>query len=233
MGNVDELQISKKDLEMQLSVARKNPDSPLSVQVKGEHIPVPRVNNQQVKELQQRVLELEEELERRCNNRTRTVNVVTVDDIDLSSPINPNTEMVEKHKKEMTLFRQKLEQMNIKNEVQQKKLKRQIDEANADKEEAVEILNRMKGRLEKEKKMIHKEAEGDKQGIDDLKTSNTENQRKVMKLKETVDQTQSKLDKANREINQLYEVKKNLNIENIRLRTELEESEIAVAELTK
>jgi len=231
--NVDELQINKKDLEMQLSVARKNPDSPLSVQVKGEHIPVPRVNNQQVKELQQRVLELEEELERRCNNRTRTVNVVTVDDIDLSSSINPNTEMVEKHKKEMTLIRQKLEQMNIKNEVQQKKLKRQIDEANADKEEAVEILNRMKSRLEKEKKMIHKEADSDKQGLDDLKTSNMENQRKVMKLKEQVDQTQSKLDKANREINQLYEVKKNLNIENIRLRTELEESEIAVAELTK
>merc|ERR1711874_897008 len=64
---------------------------------------------------------------------------------------------VEKHKKEMTLLRQKLEQMDIKNDVKIKKLKRQIDEANADKEEAVETLNRMKGRLEKEKKMIHKE----------------------------------------------------------------------------
>jgi len=114
-----------------------------------------------------------------------------------------------------------------------KKLKRQIDEANADKEEAVEILNRMKNRLEKEKKMIHKEAECDKQDLGDLKTSNTENQRKVKKLQEQVDQMQSKLDKANRDINQLYEVKKNLNIENTRLRTQLEESEDAIAELTK
>jgi len=229
--NVDELQVNKKDLEMQLSVARKSTDSPLSVQVKGEHISVPRVNNQ-IKELQERIIELEGELESRCNPRTRTVNVVTIDDLDLNSSINPNTELVEKHKKEMTLLRQKLEQMDIKNDVKIKKLKRQIDEANADKEEAVETLNRMKGRLEKEKKMIHQEAESDKQDLGELKTSNTENQRKVKKLKEEMDQMQSKLDKANKEINHLYEVKKDLNIENCKLRDQLEESSVTVVQLT-
>ncbi|CAL4064486.1 unnamed protein product [Meganyctiphanes norvegica] len=231
-ATVDELQINKRDLEMQLSLTRKSPDTPLSVQVKGEHISVPRVNNQ-VKELQERILELEEELDRKNSTRTRTVNVVTIDDLDLNSSLNPNTELVEKHKKEKTLLNQKLEQMNIKHEVQLKKLKRQIDEANADKEEAVEILNRMKSRLEKEKKMINKEAEGDKQNLDDLKTSNTENKRNALKLREQVDQMQSKLDKANRDINQLYEVKRNLNIENTKLRSQLEESEDAISELTK
>jgi len=230
-ANVDELQVSKKDLEMQLSLARKSTiDSPLSVQVKGEHIAVPRINNQQVKDLQQRILELEEELESRCNPRTRTVNVVHVDDMALASPINPNTELVEKHKKEMTQLKTKLEQMNIKNDVQNRKLKRQIDEANADKEEAIETLNRMKGRLEKEKKMIHKEAESDKEFLGDLKTSNTEHQRKIREYKEDIKEVQTKLDKANREINKLYEIKKNLNIENCKLRDQVEDFENAAAE---
>ncbi|XP_005176298.1 myosin heavy chain, muscle isoform X18 [Musca domestica] len=238
---VSDLERNKKELEQ--TIQRKDKElAALTGKLDDEQVCVNK-NNRQIKELQARIEELEEEIEAERQARAKAEKqradlARELEELgerleEAGGATSAQIELNKKREAELSKLRRDLEEANIQHESTLANLRKKHNDAIAEMAEQVDQLNKMKAKSEKEKNEYYAQLNDLRAGCDHLSNEKAAQEKIAKQLQHTLNEVQSKLDETNRTLNDFDAAKKKLSIENSDLLRQLEEAESQVSQLSK
>ncbi|XP_077979909.1 myosin-7-like isoform X2 [Glandiceps talaboti] len=238
---LEETEIAKRGLE-DLVKKKDGELSSLNSRLEDEQSLVSQLQKK-IKELQARIEELEEELEAERQARAK----VEKQRVELSRELEDLSDRLEeqggataaqielnkKRESDLAKVKRELEEATLQHETISAQLRKKHQDAVAELSESLDLLQRAKGKVEKEKNSLKAE-------VDDLSTNIEMLQKAKMQSDKTNQQINNQLSDANmridenvRIINELNSQKSRLSQENADLMRQLEESESQAGQLSK
>ncbi|XP_063608871.1 myosin heavy chain, muscle-like [Penaeus indicus] len=238
---VADLERNHKELEQ--TIQRKDKEvAALASKLEDEQGLVSK-SQKQTKELQARIEELEEEVEHERQARAKAEKSKTHlgreleelgDRLDEAGGATAaQIELNKKREAELVKLRRDIEEANIQHEAALASLRKKHNDAVAEMSEQIDHLNKMKARTEKDKDAMKREGEDAKAAMDGLIRDKAAGEKINKQLMHQINELQSKLDEANRTLNDFDAAKKKLAVENADLLRQLEEAENQVGQLSK
>merc|ERR1711970_1653049 len=238
---VADLERSRKEFET--AVARKDKEiSVMSMKLEEEQSLMGKCNKQ-IKEAQAKVEELEEEVEheRQARAKTEKAKAKLVKELtDLGDRLDEaggataaQIELNKKRDSELARLRRDLEESNIQHEATLASLRKKHNDAVAEMAEQVDHLNKMKARIEKDKETMKRDMDDARSATDSLSRDKAAAEKINKQVHGQINDTQAKLDEANRTLNDFDATKKKLTVENAELLHQLEEVESQNSQLAK
>merc|ERR1711962_1697340 len=199
--------------------------------------------NKQVKELQGRLEELDEELSIERTNRAKPEKsraILKKDIEDLSSRLEEagaNTatqvELNKKREGELARLKGELEEMNIAHEGTLAALRQKHNNTMAELGEQIDNLNSNKIKAEKDKAGMERDLQEARSTLEDAVRGKAELDKSGKLLQGSIVDTNQKLDEMARALNEADSQKKRLEVEKQDLERQIEEGEAAMAALNK
>merc|ERR1719210_1688746 len=199
--------------------------------------------NKQVKELQGRLEELDEELSIERTNRAKAEKsraILKKDIEDLSSRLEEagaNTatqvELNKKREGELARLKGELEEMNIAHEGTLAALRQKHNNTMAELGEQIDNLNSNKIKAEKDKAGMERDLQEARSSLEDAVREKAELDKNGKLLQGSIVDTNQKLDEMARALNEADSQKKRLDVEKQDLERQIEEGENAMAQLNK
>jgi len=230
---VADLERAKK--EMEGGFGRKDKEvASLASKLEEEQNLVSR-HQKQIKELQARLEEVEEEVEHERQARAKAEKgkshlVKEMEDLadrleEAGGATSAQIELNKKREMELAKLRRDLEECNIQHEAALASLRKKHNDAVAEMSEQIDHLNKMKARVEKDKEGLKRDADDARAASDAMAQDKAAAEKMNKQLMGGLNDTQSKLDEANRTLNDFDATKKKLAVENADLLRQLEEAE--------
>merc|ERR1712020_437672 len=199
--------------------------------------------SRQVKELQGRLEELDEELCIERQNRAKAEKnraTLSRDIEDLASRLedagNNTATQIELNKKgeaELAKLKAELEESNIAHEGTLAALRQKHNNNMAEMGEQIDGLNKMKAKAEKDKSNMERDLQEARSGLDEAMRDRANHERNGKLTQGLIVEANTKLDELARALNEADSSKKKLSVENQDLTRQIEETENAIASLGK
>merc|ERR1712066_150443 len=197
----------------------------------------------QIKELQSRIEELEEELAIERQNRAKAEknrSALSRDIEDLAEKLedagNNTATQVELNKKreaELMKLKNDLEESNIAHESTLASLRQKHNSAMGDLGDQIDQLNKMKARIEMEKGNMERDLMETRTSLDESMRERAMHERNGKLTQGLIVEAHQKLDELARALNEADSSRKKLQVENQDLTRQIEETEAAIAALGK
>merc|ERR1712156_501020 len=199
--------------------------------------------NKQVKELQGRLEELDEELSIERTNRAKAEKsraILKKDIEDLSSRLEEagadtatQVELNKKREAELARLKGELEELNIAHEGTLAALRQKHNNTMAELGEQIDNLNSNKIKAEKDKAGMERDLQEARSSLEDAVREKAEMDKNGKLLGASIVDTNQKLDEMARALNEADSQKKRLEVEKQDLERQIEEGEAAMAALNK
>merc|ERR1711881_95394 len=199
--------------------------------------------SKQVKELQGRLEEVDEELAIERQNRAKAEknrSLLSRDIEDLGQRLedagNNTATQIELNKKreaELAKLKGELEESNISHEGTLAALRQKHNNNMAEMGEQIDSLNKMKGKAEKDKSGMERDLQEARAGLDEVMRERANHERNGKLTQGLIVEAHQKLDEMARALNEADSSKKKLQVENSDLCRQIEETENAIASLGK
>merc|ERR1719339_795041 len=230
---VADLERAKKELEA--SIGRKDKEiSSLAGKLEEEQNLVSR-HQKQAKELQARLEEVEEEVEHERQARSKAEkgkSAIVKDMQELADRLEEaggatsiQIDLNKKREAELAKLKRDLEECSIQHEAAAASLRKKHNDSVAEMSEQIDHLNKMKARVENDKEGLKREADDARATADCMAQDKVAAEKMNKQMMGSLNDTQSKLDEANRTLNDFDAAKKKLSVENADLLRQLEEAE--------
>merc|ERR1712218_305010 len=199
--------------------------------------------SRQVKELQGRLEELDEELAIERQNRAKAEknrSLLSRDIEDLGQKLedagNNTATQIELNKKreaELSKLKAELEESNISHEGTLAALRQKHNNNMAELGEQIDGLNKMKAKAEKDKSGMERDLQEARAGLDEVMRERANHERNGKLTQGLIVEANQKLDEMARALNEADSSRKKLQVENQDLTRQIEETENAIAALGK
>merc|ERR1712242_184462 len=199
--------------------------------------------SRQIKELQGRLEELDEELVIERSNRAkaeknRSLLSRDIEDLGqkLEDAVNNTATQIELNKKresELAKLKGELEESNIAHEGTLAALRQKHNNNMAKLGEQIDGLNKMKAKAEKDKAGMERDLQEARAGLDEVMRERANHERNGKLTQGLIVEAHQKLDEMARALNEADSSKKKLQVENQDLCRQIEETENAIASLGK
>merc|ERR1711923_228413 len=201
---VSELERTRKELEN--AIQRKEKDaSGLMSKLEDEQSLVAKVQKT-IKEVQARIEEMEEELEaerqgrakaeRQRSDLSRELENLNERLAEASGATSAQIELNKKREAEVTKMRRDLEESHIQQEATIASLKKKQQDANAEMQEQIEQLSKMKAKVEKDKTLIMHEIADARAATDEVNRSKAASEKSLRNLQTTLNELGKKIEEA-------------------------------------
>ncbi|XP_042858718.1 myosin heavy chain, muscle-like [Penaeus japonicus] len=238
---VSDLERNHKELEM--AAERKDKElAAITAKIEDEQAIVYR-DQRQVKDLQARLEELEEDVEHERQARgkaEKAKNLLSRELSELGERLDEaggataaQIEINKKRESELAKVRRDIEESNLQHEAALATLRKKHNDAVAEMSEQVDYLNKMKARVEKDKEAMKRDADDAKASMDSLARDKTTAEKTTKQLQHQYGEICAKLDEVNRTLSDFDAAKKKLACENTDLVRQLEEAEAQVSQLSR
>merc|ERR1719290_34577 len=197
----------------------------------------------QIKELQARLEELDEELQVERNNRakaekSRTMLKKDIEDIssrleEAGSNTATQVELNKKREGELARLKGELEELNIAHEGTLAALRMKHNNTMADLGEQIDSLNANKVKAEKDKAGLERDLADARANLEEAVKGKAELDRNGKLLQGSIVDANTKLDELARALNEADSSRKRLQVENQDLNRQIEELETAIATMNK
>merc|ERR1719186_2436152 len=238
---VADLERAKKEIEATISRKDKEIQS-LAGKLEDEQSLVSK-NAKQMKELQARLEEVEEECEHERQARAKSEKSKAAlgkemeelaDRLDEAGGATAaQVELNKKRECELAKFRLDLEEGHLQQDAVLASLRKKHNDAVAEMSETVDHLNKIKARVEKDKEGLKRDADDARAAADAMSQDKAAAEKLNKQMMGSLNETQAKLDEANRTLNDFDATKKKLAVENADLLRQLEEAENNHSQLSK
>jgi len=229
--------------ELQQTLMRKEKElSSIGAKIEDEHT-LGSKYAKQIKELQSRIDELEEELviERQCRAKAEKNRAILSRDIeDLSgrleeagSNTSAQIELNKKREAELTKLKAELEESNIQHEGTLAALRSKHNNTMAEMGENIDSLNKSKAKAEKDKAGLERDLMDARGGLDEAMRDRANMEKNCKMTQGLIVEANSKLDELARALNEADSTKKKLQVEAQDLTRQIEETENAIGNLSK
>jgi len=199
--------------------------------------------SKQIKELQSRLEELDEELAIERQNRAKAEKnraILSRDIEELGSRLedagNNTSTQIELNKKreaELAKLKAELEESNIAHEGTLAALRQKHNNNMSEMGEQIDSLNKMKAKAEKDKSNMERDLQETRSGLEEAMRERAVHERNGKLTQALIVETNQKLDELARALNEADSTKKKLQVENLDLQRQIEETENAIASLGK
>jgi len=199
--------------------------------------------SRQIKELQGRLEELDEELAVERQNRAKAEknrSLLSRDIEDLGQKLEDagnNTatqiELNKKRENELSKLKAELEESNIAHEGTLAALRQKHNNNMSELGEQIDSLNKMKGKAEKDKAGMERDLQEARAGLDEAMRERANHERNGKLTQGLIVESNQKLDEMARALNEADSSRKKLQVENQDLTRQIEETENAIAALNK
>jgi len=238
---VADLERTRKELES--NIQRKETDSSgLFSKLEDEQSLVAKIQKT-IKEVQARVESMEEELEaerqgrskaeRQRSDLTREMENLSERLSEASGATNAQMELNKKREAEVTKIRRDLEENKIQQEATIIGLKKKQQDANAEMQEQIEQLSKMKAKIEKDKTLIMHEIADARAATDEVARSKASSEKSLRNLQSTVNDLGKKIEEASLTLGDIEGNKRKLAAENAELLNHMQELESSANMLSK
>ena len=238
---VADLERVKNELEQ--SVQRKDKEISSMVAKLEDEGTLGNKYNKQVKELQTRLDELDEELAIERQNRAkaeknRSLLARDIEDLgqkleDAGNNTSTQIELNKKREAELGALKSELEESVIGHEGTLAALRQKHNNTMAELGEQIDNLNKMKGKAEKDKSNMERDLQEARTGLDEAMREKANHERNGKLTQGLIVESNQKLDEMARALNEADSSKKRLQVENLDLQRQIEETENAIAALGK
>jgi len=229
--------------ELQQTLMRKEKElSSIGAKIEDEHT-LGSKYAKQIKELQSRIDELEEELviERQCRAKAEKNRAILSRDIeDLSgrleeagSNTSAQIELNKKREAELAKLKAELEESNIQHEGTLAALRSKHNNTMAEMGENIDSLNKSKAKAEKDKAGLERDLMDARGGLDEAMRDRANMEKNCKMTQGLIVEANSKLDELARALNEADSTKKKLQVEAQDLTRQIEETENAIGNLSK
>merc|ERR1712038_736229 len=199
--------------------------------------------SKQIKELQTRLEELDEELCIERQNRAKAEKnraTLSRDIEDLASRLEDagnNTatqiELNKKRENELAKLKAELEESNIAHEGTLAALRQKHNNNMSEMGEQIDSLNKMKAKADKDKAGLERDLQEVRAGLDEVMRDRANHERNGKLTQGLIVESNQKIDEMARALNEADSTKKKLQVENQDLCRQIEETENAIAALSK
>ena len=238
---VSELDRTRKELEN--NIQRKEKDaSGLFSKLEDEQSLVGKVQKN-IKEIQARIEEMEEELEaerqarakaeRQRSDITRELESLGERLSEASGATSAQVELNKKREAELIKLRRDLEEANIQQDAIIVSLKKKQQDANAEMQEQIDQLNKMKAKIEKDKTAIMHEIADARAATDEVARSKASSEKSLRNLQNTLNELGKKTEEANLTLGDIDASKRKLAAGNADLLCHLKELDTTANMLAK
>merc|ERR1712242_693742 len=196
-----------------------------------------------IKEQQARIEEMEEELEaerqarakaeRQRSDLARELENLGERLTEASGATSAQIELNKKREAEVTKLRRDLEEAKIQQEAIIVGLKKKHQDANAEMQEQIEQLNKMKAKIEKDKTQIMHEIADARAATDEVNRSKASAEKNLRNLQSNLNELSKKIEEANLTLGDMEAGKRKLAAENADLLRQLQELENSANMLAK
>jgi myosin heavy chain 6/7 len=229
--------------ELQQTMMRKEKElSSVGAKIEDEHT-LGSKYTKQIKELQGRIDELDEELviERQSRAKAEKNRAILSRDIeDLSGRLeeagsNTGTqiELNKKREAELAKLKGELEEANIQHEGTLAALRSKHNNTMAEMGENIDGLNKMKAKAEKDKAGMERDLMDTRQGLDEAMRERANTERNCKMTQGLIVEANTKMDELARALNESDSTRKKLQVEAQDLSRQIEETEAAIGNLSK
>merc|ERR1719383_122066 len=229
--------------ELSQAVARKEKEaSALSAKIEDE-ASLGSKYAKQIKELQSRLEELDEELAIERGNRgkaekSRTLLKKDIEDVssrleEAGSNTATQVELNKKREQELARLKGELEELNIAHEGTLAALRQKHNNTMAELGEQIDNLNGNKVKAEKDKAGLERDLADARCGLEDAVKGKAELDKQGKLLQGSIVDSNTRMDELARAINEAESSKKRLQVENQDLNRQIEELEAAIANMNK
>merc|ERR1719153_959581 len=229
--------------ELGQSVSRKDKEiSSMSAKLEDEGT-LGNKYNKQVKELQTRLDELDEELAIERQNRAkaeknRSLLARDIEDLgqkleDAGNNTSTQIELNKKREAELAKLKAELEESNIAHEGTLAALRQKHNNTMSEMGEQIDGLNKMKAKTEKDKANMERDLQEARAGLDEAMRDRANHERNGKLTQGLIVEANQKLDEMARALNEADSSKKKLSVEKQDLERQIEETENAIANLSK
>ena len=197
----------------------------------------------QIKELQSRLEEIDEELQIERGNRakaekSRAILKKDIEDIvtrldEAGANTSTQVELNKKREGELARMKTELDELNIAHEGMLAGLRQKHNSSMADLGEQIDALNSSKVKAEKEKAGMERDLADTRANLEDSIKGKAELDRNGKLLQGSIVENNQKLDELARTLNEADSSKKRLQVENQDLNRQIEELENAIANMNK
>merc|ERR1711863_55084 len=197
----------------------------------------------QIKELQSRLEELDEELCIERQNRAkaeknRSLLSRDIEDLgqkleDAGNNTSTQIELNKKREAELAKLKAELEESNIAHEGTLAALRQKHNNNMAEMGEQIDSLNKMKGKADKDKAGMERDLQECRAGLDEAMRDRANHERNGKLTQGLIVEANQKLDELARALNEADSSKKKLSVEKQDLTRQIEETENAIANLGK
>merc|ERR1711910_255618 len=199
--------------------------------------------NSQVKELQSRLEELDEELSIERQNRAKAEknrSTLSRDIGDLAEKLedagNNTATQIELNKKreaELAKLKAELDESNIAHEGTLAALRQKHNNNMSEMGENIDGLNKMKAKSEKDKAGMERDLQETRQGLDEAMRERANTERNCKMTQGLIVEANTKLDELARALNESDSTRKKLQVDAQDLSRQIEETEAAIGNLSK
>ncbi len=238
---VSELERVKNELNQTIQRKEKEVAS-MSAKIEDEQTLAGKYSKQ-IKELQSRLEELDEELSIERQNRAKAEKnraILSRDIEELGSRLedagNNTSTQIELNKKreaELSKLKAELEESNIAHEGTLAALRQKHNNNMSELGEQIDSLNKMKAKAEKDKANNERDLQETRAGLEEAMRDRAVHERNGKLTQGLIVETNQKLDELARALNEADSSKKKLQVENLDLQRQIEETENAIASLGK
>merc|ERR1719264_1958488 len=196
-----------------------------------------------IKEVQSRIEEMEEELEaerqgrakaeRQRSDLARELENLSERLNEASGATSAQIELNKKREAEVTKLRRDLEEAKIQQEATIVGLKKKHQDANAEMQEQIEQLNKIKSKIEKDKTQIMHEIADARAATDEVNRSKASAEKNLKHLQGGLNDLSKKIEEANLTLGDMENHKRKLAAENCDLLRQLQELENSANMLAK
>ena len=229
--------------ELNQTVARKEKEyQALSAKIEDEGS-LGNKYQKQIKELQSRLEEIDEELQIERGNRakaekSRAILKKDIEDIitrldEAGSNTSTQVELNKKREGELARLKTELDELNIAHEGMLAAIRQKHNSSMADLGEQIDSLNSSKIKAEKDKSGMERDLADTRASLEDTIKSKAELDRTGKLLHGSISENNQKLDDLARTLNEADSSKKRLQVENQDLNRQIEELENAIANMNK
>merc|ERR1740128_570622 len=197
----------------------------------------------QIKELQGRIEELDEELvvERGCRakaEKNRTIFSRDIEDLggrleEAGSNTSTQIELNKKREAELARLKSELEEANIAHEGTLAALRSKHNNTMSEMGEGVDSLNKMKGKSEKDKAGMERDLQDARAGLDEGMRDRANMEKNCKMTQGLIVESNTKMDELARALNEADSTKNKLTVESQDLNRQMEEVEAAISALGK
>jgi len=238
---VSELERVKSELSQ--TIQRKEKEySSVAAKIEDEQTLASKYSKQ-IKELQSRLEELDEELAIERQNRAKAEKnraLLSRDIEDLGSRLedagNNTATQIELNKKreaELAKLKAELEESNISHEGTLAALRQKHNNNMSELGEQIDGLNKMKAKVEKDKSNMERDLQETRSGLEEAMRDRANHERHGKLTQSLIVEANQKLDELARALNEADSSKKKLQVENLDLQRQIDETENAIAALGK